>query len=187
MPGTILNVPRLWPTLGLKLPIFRRGTILSSGPFERGEITLDEYLDRTVFYRERPFTRQSFRDYMFAQSRPKPDVLAIARKLSKSSRYLMATINNESLDLNRHRIRTFALDEIFTIFVSSCFVRLRKPDRPIYDLALQLTQREADESCFLDDRPANLEVPASLGMQTIHVENAQQVAADLTKLGNQDG
>ena len=38
--------------------------------FECGKITLDEYLDRTVFYRDRSFTRDAFRDYMFSLSKP---------------------------------------------------------------------------------------------------------------------
>ena len=42
----------------------RHEMVVSS--FERGKITLDEYLDRTVFYRTRPFTRDEFRDYMFS-------------------------------------------------------------------------------------------------------------------------
>ncbi len=46
----------------------RHEKIVSS--FERGEITLDEYLDRTVFYDKRSFTRDEFRDYMFSLSRP---------------------------------------------------------------------------------------------------------------------
>src|SRR5271169_2541023 len=50
--------------------------------FERGKITLDEYLDRTVFYRTRPFTREAFRDFMFGLSQPFPEVLELARSLS---------------------------------------------------------------------------------------------------------
>jgi hypothetical protein len=37
---------------------------------EEGKLTFDEYLDRLVFYRKRPFTRAQFRSFMFSQSRP---------------------------------------------------------------------------------------------------------------------
>ncbi len=47
--------------------------------FERGKITLDEYLDRTVFYRARPFTRAEFKQFMFGLSQAMPDVLDLAR------------------------------------------------------------------------------------------------------------
>jgi len=156
-------------------------TLVSS--FERGKIGLDEYLDRTVFTHERSFTRESFRDYMFSLSKPKADVLALAQELAKSGKYFMSTINNESLELNLYRIQTFGLRDIFNLFVSSCFVGLRKPEEGIYRLALELTQRAAEESCFLDDRPLNLEAAARLGMHTIRVQDAAQVRTELKKLG----
>ena len=97
--------------------------------FERGKISLDEYLERTIFYRPRPFAREVFKEYMFSLSQPYPDTLALARELAKSGKYLMATINNESRELNQYRIQTFGLREVFTLFVSSCFVGLRKPEK----------------------------------------------------------
>lgn len=44
--------------------------------YERGEMTLDEYLDLVVFHERRPFTRAQFRRFMFAQSKPYPEVIA---------------------------------------------------------------------------------------------------------------
>jgi putative hydrolase of the HAD superfamily len=96
-------------------------------PFERGKITLDDYLDRTVFYSPRSFTRGAFRDFMFSLSQPIPDVLAFARQLSDSGKYFMGTINNESRELNDYRIETFGLRNIFRVFFSSCFVGVGKP------------------------------------------------------------
>jgi putative hydrolase of the HAD superfamily len=151
--------------------------------FERGKIGLDEYLDRTVFYRPRSFTRQAFRDYMCSLSRPDPAALGLARELAKSGKYLMSTINNESRDLNQYRIEAFGLREIFTVFVSSCFVGLRKPEEGIYRLAMELTQKAPEESCFVDDRALNLESAIRLGMKTIHFEAAGQLKQELAKLG----
>src|SRR6202142_372427 len=98
----------------------RHEMVVSS--FERGKISLDEYLDRTVFYCNRPFTRDEFRDYMYSLSRPMPEVLAFARTLADSGKYFMGTINNESRELNLYRIEKFGLREMFRVFVSSCFV-----------------------------------------------------------------
>ena len=152
-------------------------------PFERGEITLDEYLDRTVFYCDRPFTRDEFKNYMFSLSQPIPEVLAFARSLAASGKYFMGTINNESRGLNLHRIEKFGLREIFQLFVSSCFVGLRKPESGIYRLALEVTQFNPEECCFIDDRAANLECPAKLGMHTILMQTPEQLRKELAKLG----
>lgn len=150
--------------------------------FERGKISLDEYLNGTIFYRERPFTRDQFRDYMFSLSQPKPDVLAFARSLAASGKYFMATINNESRELNLHRIEKFGLREIFRLFVSSCFVGLRKPESGIYRLAIDITQIPPRECCFIDDRALNLECAAALGMRTIQMESLEQLQRELANI-----
>jgi len=154
--------------------------------FERGKISLDEYLERTVFHQARPFTVQAFKDYMFSLSRPRPAVLKIAQALKDSGKYRLATINNESRELNHFRIESNGLNRLFDLFVSSCFVGLRKPEDGIYQLALDLTQVPPDECCFVDDRALNVEAAARLGMQAIRVVNAAQLKQELEKLGVQD-
>lgn len=159
----------------------RHEMVVSS--FERGEITLDEYLDRTVFYRARTFSREQFRDFMMSLSQPKADVLAFARALTASGKYFMGTINNESRELNLHRIDRFGLRQIFRIFISSCFVGLRKPESGIYRLALETTQIDPEECCFIDDRSLNLECAAKLGMKTVLMQRLEQLQQDLQKFG----
>jgi len=159
----------------------RHEMVVSS--FERGKITLDEYLARTVFYRTRPFARDTFRDYMFSLSQPFPEVIEFAQKLRNSGKYFMATINNESRELNYYRIEKCGLRQIFGLFVSSCFVGFRKPEKDIYRLALELTQIPAKECCFIDDRALNLECAAVLGMHTIEMQGVDRLREDLRKLG----
>jgi putative hydrolase of the HAD superfamily len=159
----------------------RHEMVVSS--FERGKITLDEYLDRTIFYTARSFTREEFRDYMFALSRPMTDVLAFGRALADSGKYFMGTINNESRELNDYRIQKFGLREIFRVFVSSCFVGLRKPESGIYRLAIEITQIDPAQCCFIDDRSLNLECAAKLGMHTIQMQTPDQLRKDLENLG----
>jgi putative hydrolase of the HAD superfamily len=163
----------------------RHEMVVSS--FERGKISFDEYLDRTVFYRQRSFTRTEMKDYIQALSQPNPDTLALARQLAGSGRYVMATINNESRELNQYRIGQFGLRAIFDFFVSSCYVGLRKPEKDIYRVALEISQRLGEECCFLDDRDLNLECARQLGMKTIQVRNAAQVRQELEGLGVQMG
>jgi len=151
--------------------------------FERGKIGLQEYLERTIFYRSRPFTPQAFKDLMFSLSQPCPENLQLARELAGSRKYLMGTVNNESTELNLYRIHTFGLREIFSLFVSSCFVGYRKPEAGIYRLALAITQRPPEECCFIDDRPLNLDSASRIGMHAIRMENATQLRRDLKELG----
>ena len=159
----------------------RHELVVSS--FERGKITLNEYLNRTVFYKPRDFSPEQFKDFIFSLSLPLPDALDLARTLARTGRYLMSTLNNESLELNLYRIEKFQLRQIFTLFLSSCFVGLRKPEEGIYRLALDITQKSPQECCFIDDRVLNLECAAALGMHTIRMQNADQLRRELEILG----
>ncbi|MEY2413735.1 MAG: putative hydrolase of the superfamily [Acidobacteriaceae bacterium] len=150
--------------------------------FEKGELSLDEYLDQTVFYQPRDFTKAAFKEFMFSLSQPNTDALNVARKIASSNKYFMATINNESTDLNLYRIQTFNLRETFTVFISSCFVGLLKPDEHIYRLALSLRQGTPEECVFIDDRPANLEPAAKLGMNVIQMKDAEQLQRELERM-----
>lgn len=150
---------------------------------ERGKLSLPEYLDATVFYKDRPFTRDTFREFMLSRSQPHPEALEFAKNLATSGQCLLATINNESRELNAFRIRQFGLREIFDLFVSSCFAGLRKPDPQIYQLAMDLVQRPPDECCFIDDRAENLEPARQLGMHCIRMQGVQNLRDELKKIG----
>lgn len=149
--------------------------------FEVGKLTLDDYVERAVFYQARTFSREEFKQFMFSLSRPKPQALELARELS--GKYAMATVNNESRELNLYRIQQFKLTEIFPLFVSSCFVGIRKPDERIFRLALDLTQHSAEECCFIDDRAENLVGAEKAGLKTVLAKDAQQLRRDLQALG----
>lgn len=151
--------------------------------FETGELSLDDYLKRTVFYRSRPYTPEAFKNFMFTQSQPFPDAMAFAGALAQTKERLMAALNNESLEINEYRIATFKLRSYFDIFLSSCYLRVRKPNREIYRLALKITQRAPDECVLIDDRELNLECARELGINTILYKNVGQLRDELARFG----
>ena len=151
--------------------------------FDAGQITLNQYLDRTLFYRPRSFTREEFTAFMFAQSKEFPETRAILAALTQSRKYLIGAINNEPLELNQYRIEAFQLRRDFQAFFSSCYLNARKPEEAIYRIALQVTQRPPECCVFVDDRPLNLESPRRLGMHVVHHQSAPQLRQDLQSLG----
>lgn len=153
------------------------------GPLEQGQISLDEYLDITVFHQPRAFAKEEFRNFVFSQSQPNAETIAIARAIAEGCAYWVMTMNNESEELNRHRICTFGLDEFFDAFLSSCWLGLRKPARRFYDRALGISEARPAESVFIDDRMQNLTPAAALGLHTIHYQSAAQLAEELRALG----
>lgn len=155
------------------------------GPLEEGHVSLDEYLEFTLFFVPRDFTRDEFKEFIFAQSRPYSGTIEIAREVAAGCKYWLMTLNNESDELNRHRIRDFGLDEIFDAYLSSCWLGLRKPTRKFYDRALNIAQARPEQSLFIDDREQNLTAAHSLGMRTILYQSASQLRAELGNIGVQ--
>jgi putative hydrolase of the HAD superfamily len=158
------------------------------GAFESGQIAIDEYLDVTVFWRSRDFSRDEFKSYMFELSTPSADSLDVVRRLrhgirGRQTRVRMATLNNESRELNEFRIRHFGLCDLFDVFFSSCWLGVRKPTRQIYERVLGMTQADPARSVFVDDREQNLAPARALGMKTILFTSADQLARALGELG----
>ncbi len=156
---------------------------LSFPAFDSGLITIDEYLNRTLFYRPRSFTREEFVQFMRAQSIEYPESRAVLSAAAHSGKYFIGSINNEPFELNEYRIAKFHLRKDFQVFFSSCYVRSRKPEEHIFRIALEVTQRPPEECVFIDDRALNLESPRRLEINVVHYQNAPQLRADLQKLG----
>jgi len=150
---------------------------------ETNRLSLEQYLDRAIFYRPREFSREEFRAFVFAQSQPKPESIEIVAQLANSKKYFLATINNEILELNVYRLEQFGLRRYFPVFFSSCFLGLRKPDEAIYRLALQVSQRAPADCLFIDDREVNLECPRELGMGTILFRDVERLRSELRQAG----
>lgn len=151
--------------------------------FETGKLTMTEYLQRTVFYRERPFTEEEFVDFMKAQSEAMPESMALLADLAASGQYLLATLNNESRELNDHRIEAFGLREYFSVFMSSCYLGMKKPEEDIYRVAVDITQHRPEQCVFIDDRELNLECADRAGIKPVHFKNVGQLRASLRELG----
>jgi putative hydrolase of the HAD superfamily len=150
---------------------------------EMGQLSVDEYLDFAVFYEPRQFSKDEFRDFVFAQSQPFPETIAIARAVAEGCTYWVMTLNNEGEDLNRYRIDKFGLHDIFDAYLSSCWLGLRKPTRKFYERAFGIAEADPALSVFIDDRPQNLHPAKEFGMHTIHYQTPEQLAADLRALG----
>jgi putative hydrolase of the HAD superfamily len=144
---------------------------LTFDTYESGKITLDEYLSRLVFYTERSFSKHDFRQFMFDQSQPYPEMLALIRRIKEEYGIKIAVVSNEGRELNAHRISTFKLNEFVDFFISSSFVHLRKPDADIFKVALDIAQVSAEKVIYLEDRPLFVQVAATLGIRGILHEN----------------
>ena len=144
---------------------------LTFDTYEEGKLSLEEYLTRLVFYEDRPFTREDFKSFMFAQSQQGPEMAqtaALIQDLKAKYGLKVATVSNEGLELTRYRIKKFNLGSYVDFFISSCFVHYRKPDSDLYRLALDCAQVMPEQVVYLDDRLMFVEVARGLGIHGIH-------------------
>lgn len=151
---------------------------LTFGTYEEGKISLEEYLKRVVFYRPRPFSLEEFRSFLFAQSRPYPEMIELVRNLKRRHGLKIIAVSNEGRELTSYRNEKFGLPGIIDFFVSSCYVHLRKPDEEIYRMALDMAQVPLDQVIYVENTPMFAAVAENLGIKTIlHVDHPSTKSA----------
>ncbi|MBS1576263.1 MAG: HAD hydrolase-like protein [Bacteroidetes bacterium] len=156
---------------------------LTFDTYEVGKLSLDEYLGRVIFYKERTFSVNDFSGFMFEQSQPYPEMIDLMSSLKKKYNLKIAVVNNEGRELNDYRIKKFKLDSFVDFFISSSFVHFRKPDADIFKLALDVAQVPVNEIVYIDDRPLFVQVAEGLGLKGIVHTDVESTVEKLKILG----
>ncbi len=151
--------------------------------YEEGKITLEEYLGQVVFYQERSFTPAQFRKFLFAQSKPYSKMIKLVRQLKVRYGLKVVVVCNEARELNLHRIRKFKLDRFVDSFISSSFVRVRKPDPDIFRLALDIAQTPVRQIVYIEDTPMFVQIAEGLGIRSILHTDYKSTRTELSALG----
>jgi putative hydrolase of the HAD superfamily len=156
---------------------------LTFDTYEEGKLSLDEYLNRVVFYRDRSFSREEFKAFMYAQSQPFPEMIELMRGLKTQYGLQVAAVSNEGRELTVYRVQQFKLGTFINFFVSSCFVHYRKPDADMYRIALDIAQARPEQVIYIDDRPMFVEVAQGLGIQGIIHKDYKTTKETLSTIG----
>jgi putative hydrolase of the HAD superfamily len=150
--------------------------------YEIGSITLDEYLDRVIFNRPRDFVREDFKEFIYSQSKELPDMLQWLKEWKKDCGFRIISINNEGKELNDYRVQKFKLHECFDAFISSCEVKMRKPDPRIFELAMGIAQASPKQCVYFDDRIMFAKAAERLGIRAFQhtdFETTKKILNDL--------
>jgi putative hydrolase of the HAD superfamily len=154
--------------------------------YEDGKLTLEEYLGLVIFYQKRPFTRAQFRRFMFAQSKPYPEMIELVARLKVRHGLKIAVVSNEARELNAYRIRKFGLKGFVDFFITSCFVHLRKPDADIFRLELDIAQTPASQVVYIENTPMFVQIAEGLGIRSILHTDYRSTCAKLALFGLQN-
>jgi len=156
-------------TFGLDYAEMNERHHLTFDTYEEGKLSLYEYLQRVIFYQERPFSLEEFKAFMFEQSQPYQE--------------MMHLVCNEGRELTVYRIAEFDLGSFIDFFIASCFVHYRKPDEDIYRMALDVAQVPPEQVVYIEDRPMFVEVAQGLGIRGIVHKDLKSTQAALKSFG----
>jgi putative hydrolase of the HAD superfamily len=155
---------------------------LTFDTYEQGKLSLDEYLNRTIFYEDRLFLKEDVIAFML-KTVSYPKMIDLFCLLKKQHGLKLAVVSNEGRELTVHRIQEYRLTEFMDFFICSCFVHLRKPDEEIYRIALDVAQVRADEVIYIDDREMFVDVSRVLGLKGIHHKGYESTIEHLASYG----
>jgi len=156
---------------------------LTFDTYEEGKLSLDEYLNRIVFYEKRSFSREEFKSFMYAQSQPFQEMIRLMTELKGRHGLRIAAVSNEGRELTTYRVQQFQLGMFIDFFVSSCFVHYRKPDADIYQIALDIAQVRPEDVAYIDDRAMFVDVARGLGIHGILHKDYETTQKALKTMG----
>jgi FMN phosphatase YigB (HAD superfamily) len=173
-------------SLGVDLPAYEAVHDSVNYYWERGLISARDFFEQTVIgtNRQLNLTFEQLWQLVCAESRVlHRECFDILAALKRSGRHRLATLNNESRELNEHRLNAFGLRELFDYFICSGYVHEMKPLPDIYRAASDISGFAPETALFIDDKQENCEAAEAIGMQAIHFESPAQLHDSLTRFG----
>lgn len=179
---------RVLEPLGVDLQAYEIAHERENWFWERGLMSAREFFRRTVF-EPNPQLTLSFYDLwqqVCGQSAlAYPETFALLQQLRGLPELRLATLNNESRELNEYRLDAFGLRGCFDFFLCSGYLGAMKPDPPIFRTAVEISGRPAGTSLFVDDKEENCTAARHAGMQSIQFTSAAELRTELRGLGIQ--
>lgn len=136
-------------------------------PYEEGRLTTEEFFrkQKEIFGFEGSVEElESIWQDIFT---PMPDHVVLARQLAEY--HPLACISNISETHIAFLEKNYDFFPIFRERFYSCRVGCMKPDRRIYEHALERMKADRFETLFIDDNEANILAASGMGWQTIHL------------------
>jgi len=177
---------RVLGALGVNLPAYEAVHDEVNYYWERGLTTARNFFEQTVIETnpQLNLTFEQLWPLVCAESKVlNPECFDILDALKDCGQYRMATLNNESKELNAHRLDAFQLRQYFNYFICSGYVHEMKPLPGIYRAATDVSGFPPETALFIDDKQENCDAAIALDMQAIRFESPAQLRASLTQLG----
>lgn len=107
------------------------------------------------------------------------ELLGFIRSLKPQ--YKIGLISNAWSDMRGYLTRK-KIDDVFDSLTISAEVKIAKPDKRIYQMALDSLGVKAEESIFVDDVDVNIEACEKLGMRGILFQDVNEAVQEIQRL-----
>lgn len=112
-----------------------------------------------------------------------PKNVEVLRELAETD-YELFGLTNWSAETFPYALQNYDFFELFKgKIVVSGEEKMIKPDPEIWKVLLKRYNIKAEESVFIDDNKKNIEVAASLGFLTVHIQDETDLKKELQNLG----
>jgi len=149
---------------------------------DRGDMTLKQV--KEVLYaidRSKYETINRCVDNYWTLLKPFEETASLIEELS--IKYRLLFLSNFHKDAFEKIYDMYPFFKLFQGGVVSCYVKELKPEKRIYEILMKEYGLDPANCLFIDDTLENTETAASLGFQTIHLEDQKNMLKELEVLG----
>ena len=126
-----------------------------------GEFTSDEFLSRLGYENPEYHMKNYIENYLTLDS----GFIPFAEKYYH--KYDFVLLSNDVSQWSTYITEYYKLNKYFSAKIVSADVKCRKPERKIYEIALEKIGKLPEECIFIDNSVKNLEMAAELGIRPI--------------------
>lgn len=98
------------------------------------------------------------------------------------AKYIIGMITDNKVDRIETILKTLNIENLFDVVVISAEVHAGKTEEKIFEVALDRSRLEPQESVFIDNTARNLEVPARMGFRTIYFDDEKRDWTELKRV-----
>ena len=177
--------PRLFEycakALGVGAEQYRIAFDICSNDFQTGRVTEQQFWLNMTSRLNVPMPKaNSLWSDAFAEAyRPRQELFSLAGQLRKAGCKIALLSNTEKPAVELIRKQKY---DVFDVEVFSCLEGTAKPERKIYEIALDRLGTPAGQTLFIDDRQDFIDGAQRVGLHTILFKNIEQLKKDLAKV-----
>lgn len=153
-----------------------------SDAYERGVISSEDLHEALSHRSPQPLNYEDLLDAAAQIFSPKPEMAALLEKL-KAEGIRLILLSNTCEAHFWHAQRYFGFLDLFDGFALSYEVKARKPERAIYDAALNLGNTAVEKCFYTDDIPEYVTAAKAYGIDSHLFENFEKLSEALDKRG----